>query len=549
MKKKTRIFIAAAVVIAAAAVILLYLNQTFHLKDRIWLNHYVNLVKEEGSNYYVTDNPKEVSFYNMDYQDTVARKLEKLKKESYSMENPLLVLNPFGTNTTGLYICFDAPEGSSLSYTVRVDEESIGDFSRSMKNASETGDRLEGQIIGLIQGMENTIMLELKDGTGNVIQEGEVKIQVPDFGTIKEPILEQTEGTSSAALTDGLFVLFGYDRRNEEEPRHLLFYDNDGVIRAEIPNNAKTTDVDLQTINGMMFFAYSASGYCMVDSIGQIQNKYQITGYTSHHDFDYDGDKTVVILADKKGEETEEDIILSLDLETGETTEILDFRTIMPDIYERSVLPEGEDLLDWIHFNTIDLVDGDDLILSSRELSTIIRINDVYTEPQLAYFIAEDQIWEGTAYEELALEKKGEFSSQGGQHTVTWLKEEGQPEGQYYLYMFNNNYGVSKTWPEFDYSVIEGIGLPDEDAEHSYYYKYLVDETAGTYELAESFAVPYSSIVSSVQHYDGNVVVCCGMDKSFGEYDGEGNLIAQFEMDVNLFTYRVFKKTMQDIWF
>lgn len=37
----------------------------------------------------------------------------------------------------------------------------------------------------------------------------------------------------------------------------------------------------------------------------------------------------------------------------------------------------GGDELDWIHLNSLT-IDNDSLIVNSRELSTIIKINDIY---------------------------------------------------------------------------------------------------------------------------------------------------------------------------
>ncbi len=143
--------------------------------------------------------------------------------------------------------------------------------------------------------------------------------------------------------------------------------------------------------------------------------------------------------------------------------------------------------------------------------------------------------------EGLVLEKSGDFASQGGQHSITYVEDESLPEGQYYIYMFNNNIGVSETRPDFDWSVIDGIQSEAVDGTTSYYYKYLVDETAGSYELVESFEVPYSGYVSSVQEIGDNVVADSGMQGIWGEYDSENNLIRSFTMEKESFIYRVYK--------
>lgn len=103
--------------------------------------------------------------------------------------------------------------------------------------------------------------------------------------------------------------------------------------------------------------------------------------------------------------------------------------------------------------------------------------------------------------------------------------------------MFNNNIGVSETRPEFDWTVIPGVQDSASDGTASYFYKYLVDEEKGTYQLTERFELPYSGYVSSVQEIGNNIVADSGMQGVFGEYDSSGELIRSFTMEKNrLFT-------------
>ena len=81
-------------------------------------------------------------------------------------------------------------------------------------------------------------------------------------------------------------------------------------------------------------------------------------------------------------------------------------------------------------------------------------------------------------------------------------------------------------------------------------YKYKVDENNNTYTLVQSFEVPFSPYVSSVQEYDGNLIIDSGMKGVFGEYDADGNLIQQFKMKLSdQYIYRVYKYTFTDFYF
>ncbi|WP_167957047.1 aryl-sulfate sulfotransferase [Anaerosporobacter faecicola] len=494
--------------------------------------------------------------YDTAFQSAVKTKLDKMKQNyNCTFEDPLFVMNPFGTNVTGLYAFFRTDEETNIEYTISVNDVSIPEFTRRMYTDEEGNPtkKHEGQIIGLIQGMTNTVTLRQYDKADKFIGEASFKIEVPDYGTIKEEQLKVTNKQDAKKLSNGLFVIFGYDRRNKKEPRHMLFYDNDGVIRAEVPLDVSYGDVNLEIIDGMLFYACSDSSYAYVNPLGQVEDIFKTDGYTTHHDFAYDEqNKRIIALATKKKSKSKQDIILSLNLNTGDVEEVIDFGDLMPDVKKGAVIskdaPDQEDV-DWVHFNSVQVINGRHLILSSRELSSIIRINNYYTTPKIGYIIADSAIWKGTPYSGLVLDKVGRFPSQAGQHSVNYVQDSSLKSTQYYLTFYNNNYAQRLSYPDFDWSFIKNVGMEKKDADNSYYYKYLVDEKKGTYKLVEKIKVPYSSIVSNVQEYDGNRVICSGEAGVFGEYDEKGKLISRYKMKVKYLTYRVMKETMEGYWF
>lgn len=120
---------------------------------------------------------------------------------------------------------------------------------------------------------------------------------------------------------------------------------------------------------------------------------------------------------------------------------------------------------------------------------------------------------------------------------------------QYYVYMFNNNIGISKSQPNVSW---ESIGFTNDEGSNgnsSYYYKYFVDEEKRTFTLTDSFKVPYSGYVSSAQEIDGNTVIDSGIAGTFGEYDSSHTLIKSFKMEVERFIYRVYKYDFEEFYF
>ena len=63
-----------------------------------------------------------------------------------------------------------------------------------------------------------------------------------------------------------------------------------------------------------------------------------------HHDYVYDKENNkflILVNSDKAKDKTIEDLIISLDLETGKVEEIVDMKDLMPDIYKEAKMPES----------------------------------------------------------------------------------------------------------------------------------------------------------------------------------------------------------------
>lgn len=115
--------------------------------------------------------------------------------------------------------------------------------------------------------------------------------------------------------------------------------------------------------------------------------------------------------------------------------------------------------------------------------------------------------------------------------------------------MYNNNIGVSETNPDFDWSSEDLTEDSAKEGEASYYYEYLIDEDAETFQLTDSFEVPYSGYVSSAQNLGTNTVIDSGFQGWFAEYDEDHELIAAYTMNVEKFIYRVYKYDFEGFYY
>ena len=97
------------------------------------------------------------TIYTLEYQSDISDQIEDLKSErEYTLEDPLIIADPYGTNTTGLYLYFTTDTPTLLSYTISAD--GCEDFTQTAAGGYEI--EHEHQIIGVIAGTKNTIKID-----------------------------------------------------------------------------------------------------------------------------------------------------------------------------------------------------------------------------------------------------------------------------------------------------------------------------------------------------------------------------------------------------
>lgn len=439
--------------------------------------------------------------YTLDYQNTISEKIEEQKSsQEYTIDDPLIIADPYGTNTTGLYVYFTTDTATELSYTVSAD--GYEDFTQTVSGGYTTVH--EHQLVGMIAGETNTITMTLTDESGNETGIFTLEYTAPELlGDEENGQLEVTSGDSSEALSDGFYTMLG--NRTEEDNEQvdfILIYDNNGTLRSEIPIRSYRS-CRLLFDGATMYYSTSADQIAALDNTGQITALYDTGDYNLHHDYIFGSDNDFLVLSTDTTSNTEEDRIISIDRESGEVTELIDLADLFADYFNS--LENDEEDFDWMHINSLCLVGEDSLILSSRETSSIIKINDIYSDPSVEYLISSDEFWDGTGYENLLLKQIGDFTLQAGQHCVTYETSDELSDGQYYLTMYNNNNATIST--------------------RDYGY------------------------VSSVQQLGDNLLTDSGSAFEASEFDKDHNLIQTLTGAGATWWYRVFKYDYSGYWF
>lgn len=546
-KAKKIILICAGIIVIGLVAIFLFTNdspQTAASSNDSNSIDYIELTD-------TTDNISKI--YTLDYQSGINEQIETLKnKNNYTIKEPLLIANPYGTNTTAVYMYFKTDDECNASYTISAD--GYDDFSRTLNNNSNSSYTTEHEylLVGFVPGTTNSITVTLTDTKGNIIDTLDWSYDAPELLGSEDNIqLEVTTGNSSEPLSDGLYAMLGNrTAEDNEEVDFILLYDNNGTIRSEIPiTSYRSCRVIFD--DDMMYYSISASKIAGMNKTGQVTEIFNTGDYKLHHDYIWGSENDLIVLASKKDAETNEDRIISIDRDTGDVKELIDLKDLFSNYFNTlTISDDSDEAFDWMHINSIQLINEDSIIISSRETSLIIKIDNIYDQPTVDYMIGSKTFWQESGYDNLVLEQIGDFSLNAGQHCVTYQEDDSLADGQYYLYFYNNNNTVCST-RNYDYSNetnYEGASI-GVNGEQSYYDKYLVDENLGTFELVDRISVTYSGYVSSVQELDDNIIIDSGSAFEASEFDSNHQLIQTVVGTGDTWWYRVFKYDFNNYWF
>lgn len=495
---------------------------------------------------------KMADVYQLSTQEKIQEQLLQLiESQTATFTQPLIVSNPFLTNTTGLYLAFSTDEAVKISY--RIDAQGYPSFEKNLKQNEEYATSHQYQIIGCIPNVDNLITLTATTQDGQQ-QQMQFHYTPPKLSTTSEMNYQLSKQESDESLSEGLFAVIG----NQAGEKATYLVDNDGYIRAEMPivnyNSMRLVFNNQQE----MFMAVSDSKIVKLNALGQVKQVLDLadTDYLIHHDYILDDKNQLIALATSKTAKKQagyvEDRIITIDLSTQEVTEIANFEELLPDLYQKATGIEehsnNKGYLDPVHINSLQLTDNQQLLVSSRETSTILALKpDEQGIYQVEYMMGDEAIWQGVGEcGQLLLEKEGSFTSQYGQHSITYETAEDLSAGQYYLSLFNNNSTIMDS--RIDISLAE---IADKTAgKNSKYMKYLVDEKRNSYKLVESFDVPYSAYVSSVQNYQNHIIVDSGQQATFAEYTSSGKMIQRFTQKTDTkYLYRVYKYDFKNYYF
>ena len=83
-----------------------------------------------------------------------------------------------------------------------------------------------------------------------------------------------------------------------------------------------------------MYLSVSSTKIVGVDQTGYVSTIYSTGDYKLHHDYIFDSQNNLIVLASKKNAVTSEDKIIMIDHNTKAITELVDLIELFPDYYK-----------------------------------------------------------------------------------------------------------------------------------------------------------------------------------------------------------------------
>lgn len=487
------------------------------------------------------------------------------KKRDYSEEDPLWAYNPYGTNPESLYMYFKSKGRFYCRYTVSVDDDKIPDFTRTLDNGASGNVAMEHeyQIIGLVPDKTNYLIFRLynkKDELANTLY---YKVDMPRSYSGAQTILKLEEGRSKTPLQNGLYTVFAWTGTKKQA---VLLYDNSGVLRGEFPT--KEIGYNMEQIYDTLVYEVDDNTLACVNELGQVVDCLEIPLHHIYGEFAYDGAGAVYVLAQPVQRSQSLGSVVKVEVNSGDVSDALDLSDI-PSLVKLVKRADKSGKLKGRNYmapDSVQVTGINQLLLGSSKYSTIMKVSNVNSlMPKLDYMMTDQKLWnisgKGKAMKRLrkklltkaladgqaeptqatpivdSILDSGKtttpelFRSQYGQNALVVEKSSNLAEGQYYVGMLNNNAGRGTSGQK----------------NNSYYYKYLVDESAGTYALLEKERLTWNEKGGNVTPYDESFLYCRSGDHIFEETGKDGRQIRSFHVKGAL--YRVYKNDWKGFWF
>lgn len=374
---------------------------------------------------------------NIEVENSISMINEQYEKESefdidgYTIDNPNVILNPYGNSPLTALIIFETNTKASPKVTIKGKDKLstfTNEFSASKKHYLP--------IYGLYADYENEVIIEYQEGNKKIKKTINIKTdELPD-----KVIIPTDVKANKDKLTNDLYFY------TPSSTGYTCAYDVNGDVRWYLTNYALWKIDRLE--NGHLLVSterlinspYYMTGLYEMDLLGKIYVEYSLEG-GYHHDYYEMANGNLLIASDDFYNEdgTVEDYIVELDRSTGEIVKRFDLKDILNMEDGKS---ENWVAYDWFHNNSLWYDEKTNSItLSGRHQDAVININ--YDNGELNWIIGDSTNW-SKEYQKYFFTPvgDGDFEWQWSQHAAMIT-----PEG--YVFILDNGNNKSKIESEY----------------------------------------------------------------------------------------------------
>ena len=401
---------------------------------------------------------------------------KKFKVNGYTLDNPNIILNPYGNSPLTALVLFETEQELDVKVTI-TGKDKLTTYTHTFSKAKEH----YLPIYGLYADSNNKIIIEC----GN--NKKEIYIQTEKLP--ENMILPTSIKANKSKLTNDLYFY------TPSSSGYTVAYDVNGDIRWYLTNYALWKIDRLQ--NGHLLVSterlinnpYYMTGLYEIDLLGKIYTEFSLEGGYHHDYYEMENGNLLVASDDFNNEDgTVEDYIVELDRTTGKVIKTFDLKKVLNMEDGQS---ENYTSYDWFHNNSVWYdKKTDSITLSGRHQDAVINIS--YQTGELNWIIGDSTNW-SSEYQKYFFTPVGDnFEWQWSQHAAMIT-----PEG--YVFLFDNGNNKSKNKDEY------------VDASNSYSrgVMYKIDTENMTIEQVFEYGKEkgnsfYSPYISDVDYLDKN---------------------------------------------
>ncbi len=336
--------------------------------------------------------------------------------DNYSIDNPKVILNPYGISPLSALVIFKTNDLSTPTITIKgKDELSTYEHTFTQDNIHML------PIYGLYADTENEVIISING------KEKAIKIKtepLPD-----DFILPTKVTANKDKLNDNLYFF------TPSSKGYTCAYDINGDVRWYL-NDYFIWDINrlnnghlLLSSNRLINKPYYMTGLMEMDLLGKVYYEYNLPG-GYHHDVYEMPNNNLLVASDNFDSGTVEDYIVEIDRTSGEIVKTFDLTDILPTEASKS---ENWVEYDWFHNNAVWYDEKTNSItLSGRHQDAVINID--YKSGSLNWIIGDSTNWPDNYQKYFFTPSDENFEWQWSQHASMVL-----PNGNIFLFDNGNN--------------------------------------------------------------------------------------------------------------